>query len=218
MAKFVWSSTGPVPTAKEEGHNGSTANGHAHARDEVDRKAAKKAAKREAKKERKREKESKRDRQWEEDLGPSQVRRVSLRSLHWGAPHCTCRALHAALAQTAARHFKSALGLSTGVCPASEGSQISEPITSVAARAQHSCLNRICHVQKRRKSEDDTRPAPAEPPWLAADIRVRIVDKALRGGALYLQKVARSPLTIAAAVSDPLTTDQRVLCPVRESV
>ncbi len=29
----------------------------------------------------------------------------------------------------------------------------------------------------------------ADPPWLAADIRVRIVDKALRGGALYLKKV-----------------------------
>ena len=56
--------------------SGRTANGHAHAADDSDRKAAKKDAKREAKKERKREKEgSKRDRQRDDDdQGPSQVR------------------------------------------------------------------------------------------------------------------------------------------------
>ena len=48
--------------------------------------------------------------------------------------------------------------------------------------------------QKQRRSEAGSQPAPAaEPPWLAADIRVRIVDKALRGGALYLKKVFPNP-------------------------
>lgn len=44
-------------------------------------------------------------------------------------------------------------------------------------------------MQKRLRSEEESRPVPADPPWLAADIRVRIIDKALRGGALYLKKV-----------------------------
>ncbi len=52
-------------------------------------------------------------------------------------------------------------------------------------------------MQKQPRSEGGSLPAPAaDPPWLAADIRVRIVDKALRGGALYLKKVVYLPLVL----------------------
>ena len=44
-------------------------------------------------------------------------------------------------------------------------------------------------VQKRRRSQEASPAALADPPWLAGEIRVRIVDKGLRGGALYLKKV-----------------------------
>ena len=53
-------------------------------------------------------------------------------------------------------------------------------------RCQHPCASVLCVVlQKHKRSTAAPR---EEAPWLASDIRVKLIDKALAGGALYLKK------------------------------